>query len=79
MIQCAILNRQDIIGPNSAFVSQSGTFPKKFSDFQKETAAAMHAIEEEMVKQALVNEYGVDPTPESMDLFRLLTGYVHVH
>ena len=69
-----ILIVKDIIGPNSAFVSQSGTFPRKFTDFQKEAAAAMHATEEEMVKQALANEYDVEPTPESMDLFRLLTG-----
>ena len=69
-----ILIVKDIIGPNSAFISQSGTFPRKFTDFHKEAAAAMHATEEEMVKQALVNEYDVEPTPESMDLFRLLTG-----
>lgn len=71
---CVILIVEDIIGPNSAFVGQSGTYPRKFTDFQEESAAAMHATEEEMVKQALVNEYEVEPTPVSMDLFRLLTG-----
>lgn len=65
---------KDIIGPNNAFVSQSGTFPKKYTDFPKEGAAEMRATEEEMVKTALVDEFGIEATPESMTLFRLLTG-----
>lgn len=36
----------------------------------------MRAAEEEMVKTALVDEYGVEATPQMMTLFRLFTGYV---
>ena len=68
------LTRKDIIGPNSAFVGQSGTYPKKWSDFQQEAAAKMHKTEEEMVKIALVSDCGVGATEETMPLFRLLTG-----
>lgn len=34
----------------------------------------MRATEEEMVKQALKEDYGVEATPTSMSIFRLLTG-----
>ncbi|KPM37652.1 hypothetical protein AK830_g8880 [Neonectria ditissima] len=65
---------RDIIGQNSSFVSQSGTFPKKYTDFPKLEAAEMRSTEEEMVKAALVDEFGVEATSESMTLFRLFTG-----
>ncbi|MCJ1309680.1 hypothetical protein MMC25_003340 [Agyrium rufum] len=65
---------RDIIGPNHAFVNQSGIYPKKFTDFQEEATADMKATEEEMVKTALVQEYGVKATPQSMSIFRILTG-----
>ncbi|KAF7552332.1 hypothetical protein G7Z17_g4403 [Cylindrodendrum hubeiense] len=65
---------RDIIGQNSSFVDQSGTFPKKYTDFSKEAAADMHSTEEEMVKAALIDEFGVEATDESMTLYRLFTG-----
>ncbi|KAF2271316.1 NAD(P)-binding protein [Westerdykella ornata] len=65
---------RDIIGHNSSFVSQSGMFPKKFTDFPKDATADMKATEEEMVKKALVGEFGVEATPRSMTIFRLFTG-----
>ncbi|KAI5463879.1 hypothetical protein BGZ63DRAFT_413373 [Mariannaea sp. PMI_226] len=65
---------RDIIGQNSSFVNQSGTFPKKHTDFPKEAAAKMRATEEGMVKEALIDEIGVEATTESMTLYRLFTG-----
>ncbi|KAM6524412.1 hypothetical protein FSOLCH5_005015 [Fusarium solani] len=65
---------RDIIGQNSSFVDQSGIFPKKYTDFPKSAVADMHSAEEEMVKTALIDECGVEATPESMTLFRLFTG-----
>ncbi|KAH8815989.1 hypothetical protein F5884DRAFT_204679 [Xylogone sp. PMI_703] len=65
---------RDIIGPNSAFVTQSGTYPKRFTDFATEDSVEMHATEEEMVKEALIHDCGVEVTSESMDMFRILTG-----
>lgn len=62
----------DIIGPNSAFVAQSGTFPKKFTDFRKEDSDAMFAIQEEKVTQALTKEFGVEATPSSKEFLGLL-------
>ncbi|KAJ3524759.1 hypothetical protein NM208_g11929 [Fusarium decemcellulare] len=65
---------RDIIGQNSSFVGQSGTFPKKYTDFQKDATAEMHSTEEGMVKTALIEEFGVKATPNSMALYRLFTG-----
>ncbi|ORY17061.1 hypothetical protein BCR34DRAFT_634366 [Clohesyomyces aquaticus] len=65
---------RDIIGQNSSFVSQSGTFPNKYTDFPKAATAEMRATEEEMVKKALVEEIGVEATPDSMSMFRLFAG-----
>lgn len=62
---------RDIIGPNSAFVAQSGTFPRKFTDFKKEDSEEMVAKDHEAVKEALVG-YGVKVTPESIEMYGLL-------
>lgn len=69
-----ILTTADIIGPNSAFVTQSGTFPKQFSDFAAEDSELIHSGEDEMVKQALVNDYGVEVTPNAIDMVKILAG-----
>ncbi|KAL2881983.1 hypothetical protein SGCOL_002722 [Colletotrichum sp. CLE4] len=53
---------------------QSGTFPKKHTDYPKQDTAEMKATEEEMVKTALIDEFGVEATPESMTMYRLFTG-----
>ncbi|KAF4983051.1 hypothetical protein FZEAL_1451 [Fusarium zealandicum] len=65
---------RDIIGQNSSFVDQSGIFPKKYTDYPKDATAEMHSTEEEMVKAALVDEFGVEATPEALSLYRLFTG-----
>ncbi|KAJ4356256.1 uncharacterized protein N0V89_004287 [Didymosphaeria variabile] len=63
---------RDIIGPNSAFVHQSGTFPKKFTDFTQADSMDKDERAKEMVKTALENEAGgVDVTPESTLMWRL--------
>jgi len=68
------LSKIDIIGPNSTFVAQSGTFPQKFADFKKEDSSEMFSKDEEMVEQALAHDYGIEVTPEAMDMVRLLGG-----
>jgi predicted dehydrogenase len=65
---------RDIIGPNSTFVAQSATFPKKFGDFRKEDEEAMGAVQEDQVQQALENEFGVEVTRSSKDFLVLLGG-----
>jgi predicted dehydrogenase len=67
---------RDIIGLNATFVSQSGTFPKKFTDFKKEDSEEMFKTEEEAMKEALVNDHGVEATPKAMAMFSLLGRYV---
>ena len=52
-------------------------FPKKPTDYPKDKTAEMKSTEEEMVRQALVDEFGVEATPDSMTMFRLFTGYVN--
>jgi predicted dehydrogenase len=62
---------RDIIGPNSAFIAQSGTFPKKFTDFRKEDSEEMMAKDEEAVKEAL-HYCGVEATPRAIETYGLL-------
>ncbi|KPM42711.1 hypothetical protein AK830_g3856 [Neonectria ditissima] len=66
---------RDIIGPNSHFVNQSGTFPKKFTDFSAADTAGKSSRAEEMVQTALKEECGGVPvTPESTLMWRLFGG-----
>lgn len=66
---------RDIIGPNSFFVGQSGTFPRRFTDFEPEDAADKEARGKEMVKTALIDECGGVPvTAETTRMWRLLGG-----
>jgi hypothetical protein len=55
-------------------VGQSGTFSQKFTDFKKEDSDEMMSKDGEMVKRALVHDYGIDVTPEAMNMVRLLGG-----
>ncbi|PQE33759.1 myo-inositol 2-dehydrogenase protein [Rutstroemia sp. NJR-2017a WRK4] len=65
---------RDIIGPNSTFVAQSATFPRKFDDFRKEDEEEMVRVQEEQVQQALGNEFGVEVTSSSKNFLVLLGG-----
>jgi predicted dehydrogenase len=65
---------RDIVGPNSAFVSQSGTYPAKFSDFPEAATQDMVKRDAAMEEQALGNEFGVPVTPRSRRMLRLLGG-----
>jgi predicted dehydrogenase len=65
---------RDIIGPNSSFVDQSGTFPKKFSDFKQEDTDEMKALDEDTNIQALVHEFGVPLNDETRRMLMILGG-----
>jgi hypothetical protein len=43
----------------------------KFLDFNKEDSAVMVQKDEEMVREALANDYGVEVTLELMNMLRL--------
>lgn len=63
----------DIIGPNAAFVEQSGAFSEKFVDFTSEVSADREARAKEMVTTALEKECGGIPvTPASTLMWRIL-------
>ncbi|KAI1773271.1 hypothetical protein F4818DRAFT_122407 [Hypoxylon cercidicola] len=63
---------RDIIGPNSVFVGQSGTFPQKFTDFTDADAEDRMRREADIHQQALHSEFGVPVTPESKRMLGLL-------
>ncbi|KAG9503802.1 hypothetical protein J7337_003759 [Fusarium musae] len=63
---------RDIIGPNSTFVEQNGTFPQKFNDFTEEDGLDRSHREADIFEQALVKEFGVPSTPQSQRLLRVL-------
>lgn len=65
---------RDIIGPNSTFVDQSGTFPQKFSDYSDADTEDRLKREEDIFEQALAKEFGVPVTSESKLMLRLLGG-----
>lgn len=66
---------EDIIGPNSAFVGQSGTFPTRFTDFTPEDSADKTSRAEDVVKTAFQDELGGVPiTPDSTRMWRILGG-----
>jgi hypothetical protein len=64
----------DIIGPNSIFVDQSGTFPKKFSDFKPADTEDMINRNTELLTQALEVECGVEQTEGAKRFWRILGG-----
>ena len=65
---------RDIIGWNSFFVDQSGTFPKSFSDIFKEDVEAMDKANDDMMTQALLEEFNVPMNPETIQMLNMLGG-----
>ncbi|KAK1573110.1 oxidoreductase family protein [Colletotrichum navitas] len=65
---------RDIIGPNSTFVGQSGTFPVKFSDYSDTDTQDRLKREEDISEQAIGKEFGVPIASESRMMLRLLGG-----
>lgn len=64
---------RDIIGPNSIFVGQSGSFPRTFSDYAKADSDALSVKAREDVRQALQVELGVAVTEESESMWNTLS------
>ncbi|KFZ02171.1 hypothetical protein V500_00409 [Pseudogymnoascus sp. VKM F-4518 (FW-2643)] len=56
---------RDIVGPNSVFVTQSGTFPKTFSDYTPEDSKELSTRTDELLEQALTKELDIPVTPAS--------------
>lgn len=63
---------RDIIGPNSVFISQSGTFPRTFSDYEDKDSAQLRDQTARDVKIALESELGVSVTPVTRLMWELL-------
>ena len=64
----------DIIGPNSHFVGQSGTFPRVFTDFAPQVVQDKNDKAWEIVNQAVSVECGIPVTANSTKMWRLLGG-----
>ncbi|CAG8879357.1 unnamed protein product [Penicillium salamii] len=64
---------RDIIGPNIAFVSQSGTFPERFTDFPAEQIEDKEARFKDQIAQALA-ECGKQPSDQLAKFWSLLSG-----
>ena len=63
-----------IIGPNSTFVGQSGTFPKVFTDIEELDKADQAMRAKEQVAQGLEVECGVPVNENSSLIWRVLGG-----
>jgi predicted dehydrogenase len=67
-----------IIGPNSNFVGQSGTYPKKFTDYRSEDIKDRLSRNADIVECALRDEFGVAITEDSIRMLHIL-GRLVVH
>lgn len=61
-----------IIGPNSNFVGQSGTYPKKFTDFAPQDTQDRSSRETDIVECALRDEFGVAVNKDSIRMLQML-------
>jgi len=64
---------RDIIGPNSIFVGQSGTYPRTFSDYREEDTKALRTKTREDVEQALQTELGIAVTEKTEMMWEFLS------
>ncbi|KAF2149169.1 NAD(P)-binding protein [Myriangium duriaei CBS 260.36] len=64
---------RDIIGPNSVFIGQSGTYPRTFSDYSAEDSEALHQKVQDDMKQALEVELGIAVTNETTMIWEMLS------
>lgn len=65
---------RDVIGPNSDFINQSGTYPKTFNDVPQAASTELDKLNDENVQQALVEEFNVQNTPTNALMLQLLAG-----
>ena len=63
---------RSIIGPNTNFVNQSGTYPQKFTDYTPEDMEDRARREADIFGCALKDEFGVAVTPEAISQLRIL-------
>ncbi|KNG83748.1 putative myo inositol dehydrogenase [Aspergillus nomiae NRRL 13137] len=56
---------RDIIGPNSVFVGQFGTYPRTFNDYPEADSEALHTKTHNDMEQALHTELGITVTKET--------------
>lgn len=63
---------RDIIGQNPLFTSQSGTFPKYFSDYSEADSKARKEVVDEMNRKALEVDLGVPANKVNVDMWFLL-------
>ncbi|GAB7322970.1 hypothetical protein MBLNU13_g05501t2 [Cladosporium sp. NU13] len=64
---------RDIIGPNSIFVGQSGTYPRTFSDHREEDTKALRTKSREDMEQALQTELGIAVTDKTEMMWEFLS------
>lgn len=74
MEQVTYARVRDIIGQNSFFVDQSGTFPKRFSDYSQEDSQDLASRAADLAQQGLSHDIGVPVTEESTAMWKLLGG-----
>ncbi|KAH7109409.1 hypothetical protein B0J11DRAFT_474504 [Dendryphion nanum] len=64
---------RDIIGPNSIFIGQSGTYPRTFNDYRAEDSEALHTKTHDDIEQALQAELGITVTKETDMMWQTLS------
>ncbi|KAJ5901959.1 Oxidoreductase N-terminal [Penicillium taxi] len=63
---------RDIVGPNSTFVGQSGTFPRSFQDHRQSDIENLSYKTNDFIQQALCEELKIPNTPDLALMWRHL-------
>jgi hypothetical protein len=63
---------RDIIGKNEFFINQSGTFPKRFSDYNEADSKDLKERARDLAEQGLTQDLGIPVTKESEMMWFLL-------
>ncbi|EOD43205.1 NAD(P)-binding protein [Neofusicoccum parvum] len=63
---------RDIIGPNSVFVDQSGTFPRRFADFPEDASKELKDRTEALLEHAVGEDCGVEVSASSKQMMFIL-------
>ena len=64
---------RDIIGPNSTFIGQSGTYPRTFGDYSTEDSNALRDKIKQDIQQALQAELGITVTEQTELMWHTLS------
>jgi hypothetical protein len=71
LLHSKLTRLSDMIGPNSTFVDQSGSFPKKYSDFREEDTEDVGMRTSKFVREGLIRDCDITTTDQGIRILSL--------